>query len=73
MTLLRCNVCGARIETIPLSCGYDMTIDEETGEWQCFLSPELGYVNLNHLLCSNCCHTSEDVDACEEKLEENIC
>ncbi|MHA1149885.1 MAG: hypothetical protein ACTSR8_16740 [Promethearchaeota archaeon] len=55
MEKMKCKRCGNIIETIPLCCGYDITVNEETHQWECYTGSEQGYVSLNELLCSACC------------------
>lgn len=52
---IRCKECGKIIETIPLCCGYDMTVNSETHKWECFMGSEQGYVSLDDLICATCC------------------
>ena len=51
---LKCKRCGKRIETIPIQCGYSINLNEDSGEWECYMGPEYGMMKLNEMLCSKC-------------------
>jgi primosomal protein N' len=55
---LKCNNCGNIIETIPVHCGQDMTVNEETGQLECWMGPKCGYVKLDELFCVKCEETA---------------
>lgn len=51
---LRCKICGNKIETISIQCGYSINLNEDSGEWECYMGPEHGMMNLNEIICSKC-------------------
>lgn len=65
-TKLVCCKCGIKVETIPLHCGQDMNINEKSGQMECYMGPNCGYISLDEYICENCCekqpHTSLSLD-----------
>jgi hypothetical protein len=51
---LRCKRCGNKIETIPMQCGYSISLNQETNEWECYMGPEYGFMKLNEMICTKC-------------------
>ncbi len=51
---LKCCQCGDKIETVPMTCGYDIIFDEKTNQWECNMGSEFGYMKLDELICSKC-------------------
>jgi hypothetical protein len=51
---LKCKRCGNKIETIPVQCGYSITFNEDSGEWECYIGPEYGMMRLNEMICPKC-------------------
>jgi hypothetical protein len=51
---MTCNKCGNTIDTIPVHCGHSMILNEETNQWECFMGPECGFINLEEMLCAKC-------------------
>lgn len=51
---LRCKRCGKKIETISIQCGYSINLNEDTGEWECYMGPGIGMMKLSELICEKC-------------------
>jgi len=51
---LKCSKCGKVIESIPTSCGYSISYDDETKQWGCHLD-NCGFVTFDTFLCEDCC------------------
>ncbi|MFX0072553.1 MAG: hypothetical protein ACFFAO_15820 [Candidatus Hermodarchaeota archaeon] len=51
---LRCKRCGNIIETIPVQCGYSINLNEDSGEWECYMGPKHGMMRLSEMICLKC-------------------
>jgi putative sterol carrier protein len=51
---LKCSNCGKKIETLPLKCGYSITINHETNQMECDMG-DCGIISFDNFLCENCC------------------
>jgi hypothetical protein len=51
---LKCANCGKIIENIPKHCGEDMVYNEKSGQMECYMGAECGYMSLDELLCQGC-------------------
>ncbi|MFX1419333.1 MAG: SCP2 sterol-binding domain-containing protein [Promethearchaeota archaeon] len=51
---LKCSRCGRLIETLPIQCGYNITVNNETNQWECYIE-NCGTISLNEFICENCC------------------
>ncbi|KKM95594.1 hypothetical protein LCGC14_1186590 [marine sediment metagenome] len=40
---LKCCKCGNIIETLPQCCGQNMTLNEETDQFECYMGPKYCY------------------------------
>ncbi|MFX0038120.1 MAG: SCP2 sterol-binding domain-containing protein [Promethearchaeota archaeon] len=65
---LICSICGKNSETLPLQCGYSITIDNETNQWQCYME-NCGIISLSEFVCENCC-INESIMKVNKALEE---
>lgn len=54
MTDLKCCKCGNSLDSLPKHCGHDMIVNEETGQLECHMGPECGYVPLDEVICDSC-------------------
>ncbi|MFW9828198.1 MAG: SCP2 sterol-binding domain-containing protein [Candidatus Thorarchaeota archaeon] len=50
---LQCSRCGKKIETLPLNCGYSITMNYETGQMECDMG-NFGIISFDKLLCERC-------------------
>lgn len=51
---MKCNSCGKELETLPITCGYSLTYNEETGLWECYME-DCGFIAIKEILCNDCC------------------
>jgi putative sterol carrier protein len=51
---LKCLSCGKIIETIPIKCGYNIVVNNETNQWGCYME-NCGIQTFDEFLCENCC------------------
>jgi len=51
---LKCSNCGKKIETLPISCGYSLSYNEDTDLWECYME-NCGFISIKEILCDNCC------------------
>ncbi|MEJ2280139.1 MAG: hypothetical protein P8Y70_20685 [Candidatus Lokiarchaeota archaeon] len=51
---LICSKCGNIIETLPLRCGYSISVNPETNQWECDMG-KCGTVSFDEFLCEKCC------------------
>ncbi|MFX0000413.1 MAG: SCP2 sterol-binding domain-containing protein [Candidatus Hodarchaeota archaeon] len=51
---LVCSSCGRIIETLPIKCGYSITMNSETNQIECNMG-DCGVVTFDKFLCENCC------------------
>ena len=51
---LKCFSCGRLIETLPIQCGYSITKNNETNQWECSME-DCGTISFDKFLCENCC------------------
>ncbi|MFW9866435.1 MAG: SCP2 sterol-binding domain-containing protein [Candidatus Thorarchaeota archaeon] len=51
---LVCSSCGRVVETLPIHCGYSITINKETNQWECNMK-NCGTISFNDFLCETCC------------------
>ena len=51
---LICSSCGRKVETLPLQCGYSITMNTETNQMECNMGL-CGVVTFDRFLCENCC------------------
>ncbi len=51
---LICCKCGNVLETLPQCCEQDMTLNEETGQLECYMGPKYGYKTLEEIICIDC-------------------
>jgi hypothetical protein len=54
---LTCSNCGRIIETLSLRCGYSISVNPETNQWECDMG-NCGRVTLDNILCERCCNGS---------------
>jgi hypothetical protein len=54
---LVCSNCGRKIETLPLQCGQDISVNDETSKWECDMG-RCGVISFDNFLCENCCVNS---------------
>jgi len=67
---LKCSRCGKISETLPLQCGYNITINNETNQWECYME-NCGTVLLSEFICENCC-INENIMKANKALEELV-
>ncbi|MFX1389942.1 MAG: hypothetical protein ACFE9Z_07775 [Promethearchaeota archaeon] len=58
---LKCSCCGKKIETLPLKCGYSITMNYETNQLECDMGP-CGVISFDHFLCENCCINESEIN-----------
>ena len=51
---LICSSCGRKVETLPLKCGYSITMNTETNQMECNMG-SCGIITFDQFLCENCC------------------
>lgn len=51
---LKCSSCGRIVETLPTQCGYSITLNSETNQWECNMG-NCGIISFDKFLCENCC------------------
>jgi hypothetical protein len=51
---LICSKCGKKSDTLPLQCGYSITVNNETNQWECYME-NCGTISLSEFICENCC------------------
>jgi hypothetical protein len=51
---LTCNNCGRVFEPLPIECGYSISINSETNQWECYLK-DRGMISFENFLCEKCC------------------
>ncbi len=51
---LICSSCGREVETLPLQCGYSITMNSETNQMECNMG-NCGIITFDQFLCENCC------------------
>ena len=51
---LTCKGCGRIVETLPTQCGYSISFNSETNQWECCLE-NCGIISFNDFLCESCC------------------
>ncbi|MFX1567702.1 MAG: SCP2 sterol-binding domain-containing protein [Promethearchaeota archaeon] len=51
---LICSSCGRKVETLPLQCGYSITMNTETNQMECNMGL-CGVITFDQFLCENCC------------------
>ncbi len=71
---LVCSNCGRKIETVPLQCGQNITVNSETNKWECDMG-RCGIISFDNFLCENCCINSSIVkifQGFERLSEENL-
>ena len=51
---LKCSSCGRIVETLPLQCGYSITMNSETNQMECNMG-DCGIITFDKFLCENCC------------------
>lgn len=51
---LKCSSCGRIVETLPIQCGYSITLNRETNQWECNMG-NCGIISFDKFLCENCC------------------
>lgn len=51
---LKCCSCGKLIETLPMQCGYSITVNNETNQWECYME-NCGTILIDEFLCESCC------------------
>ena len=51
---LVCSSCGKVVETLPMRCGYSITMNSETNQMECNMG-NCGIIAFNKFLCENCC------------------
>ncbi|MFX0106392.1 MAG: SCP2 sterol-binding domain-containing protein [Candidatus Hodarchaeota archaeon] len=51
---LKCSRCGRIVETLPTQCGYNITMNNETNQWECNMG-NCGIITFDKFLCENCC------------------
>jgi hypothetical protein len=54
MQMMKCYICGNKIETIPLNCAHSIILNEKSNRWECFMGPDCGFINIDEILCSKC-------------------
>ncbi|QEE16485.2 SCP2 sterol-binding domain-containing protein [Promethearchaeum syntrophicum] len=62
------------METKPLDCGYSMTMNNETNQWECNMG-KCGVISFENFLCENCCVNSsimEIFNGFERLAKENL-
>jgi hypothetical protein len=52
---ITCIKCGNIVETLPAHCGYNMVVNEDSNQLECWMGPACGYINLDEFICENCC------------------
>ena len=63
---LKCSGCGEIIETLPIQCGYSISVNNETNKWECYME-NCGRISFDEFLCENCC-TKKNI----MKINKNI-
>ena len=51
---LICSSCGKVIETLPLKCGYSISMNFETYQMECDMG-DCGIIAFDKFLCESCC------------------
>lgn len=51
---LICSSCGRVVETLPLQCGYSITMNNKTNQMECNMG-DCGIITFDKFLCENCC------------------
>ncbi|MFX1379160.1 MAG: SCP2 sterol-binding domain-containing protein [Promethearchaeota archaeon] len=51
---LICSKCGRKSETLPLQCGYSISMNNDTNQWECYME-NCGVISLSKYICENCC------------------
>ena len=51
---LVCSSCGRVVETLPIQCGYSITMNSETNQMECNMG-DCGIIAFDKFLCENCC------------------
>ena len=51
---LTCSSCGRIVETLPMQCGYNITMNNETNQMECNIG-DCGIITFDKFLCENCC------------------
>ena len=46
--------CGKIVKSLPLQCGYSITVNPETNQWECFME-NCGIISFDEFICENCC------------------
>ena len=64
---LVCSSCGRVVETLPTQCGYSITMNNETNEWECNMK-NCGTVSFNNFICESCC-TNRNIMNITKSLE----
>jgi hypothetical protein len=49
-----CSSCGSKVETLPLQCGYSITMNNKTNQMECNMG-RCGIITFDKFLCENCC------------------
>jgi len=71
---LVCSNCGRKVETLPMQCAQNITVNEETTKWECDMG-RCGVISFDKFLCENCCINSsilEIFQGFENLSEENL-
>ena len=64
---LECSSCGRLIETLPIQCGYSITVNNETNQWECNME-DCGTILFDEILCNNCC-TNKNIMKINKTIE----
>jgi hypothetical protein len=64
---LVCNSCGRVVETLPIQCGYSITINKETNQWECNMK-NCGTIKFSDFICESCC-TNKKIMSIAKSIE----
>ncbi len=64
---LKCCSCGKVIETLPIQCGYSITVNNETNQWECYME-NCGTILIDEFLCESCC-TNKNIMKINKTIE----
>lgn len=64
---LKCSSCDRLIETLPIQCGYNITVNNETNQWECYME-NCGTISFDEFLCENCC-TNKNIMKINKTIE----
>lgn len=64
---LKCSRCGRLIETLPIQCGYSITVNNESNQWECNME-DCGMISFDEFLCNSCC-TNKNIMKINKTIE----